>query len=86
MNSGGITTCSVKGNVAHTISEQNLDTSIVIQFDMGVHELGCACGTFKPGLGFVRSWNVMIGGHVKYEELQMAHQLFYEMPDRNVTS
>ena len=52
----------------------------------GALELGHARRMFELGLGFAGSWNVVIGGQVKYEELQMVHQLFNEMPERKVTS
>ncbi|RWR86236.1 pentatricopeptide repeat-containing protein, chloroplastic-like protein [Cinnamomum micranthum f. kanehirae] len=67
------------------VSEMN---GQALSFDCmwGVLELGHARRMFKLGLGFAGSWNVMIGGQVKYGELQIVHQLFNEMPDRKVTS
>ena len=86
MNDDGITNSPVEENMAHMIGEHNLDTRIFIRFYVGVLELGFARRTFELGLGFTGSWNVMIGGQAKYWELQMAHQLFFEMPKRNVMS
>ncbi|RWR85190.1 hypothetical protein CKAN_01404300 [Cinnamomum micranthum f. kanehirae] len=86
MNGGSITNSPVEENMVQTIGEHNLDTRIFIRFYVGVLELGVARRMFELGLGFAGSWNVMIGGQAKYWELQMAHQLFFEMPERNVTS
>ncbi|XXG46704.1 hypothetical protein AAC387_Pa02g1480 [Persea americana] len=58
--------------------------SSTIQFYVGVRELGSARRAFELSRGFAGSWNVMIDGCAKLGEIEMARQLFDEMPQRTL--